>query len=124
MNKDKCVIIILAITILINISVWIAGLIKHKLVPWFSYLNVLTGFIVITYWIAREIKITQHFIENGEIAVLSFEVLVIAVSVYTISSASLNNWLKITQYIVFALHFTCLILFLVFILTFKLDKLI
>ncbi len=123
-KTDKWVIIILVICILINISVWVAGLIKHKLVLYFSFLNGLTGLILITYWTAREIKITQHFIETREIAVLSFEALVIAISVYAISSASLNNWIKITQYTVFAVHFACLVLFLIFMLTFKMDRLI
>lgn len=123
-KADKWMIIILAFGILINISVWIAGLIKHKLILCFSFLNALTGLIVITYWIAREIKITQHFIETREVVVLSFEALVIAVSVYAILSASLNNWIKITHYTVFAIHFACLAFFLIFMLTFKMDRLI
>ena len=123
-KADKWMIIILAVGILINISTWIAGLIKHKLVLYFSFLNAFTGFVLITYWIVRELKITQHFIEGREIAVLSFEALVIAVSVYAMSSASLSSWIKNVQYTIFALHLACLVLFLVFMLTFKLDRLI
>ena len=123
-KSDKWIIIILAIWILINTALWVAGLIRHKTAQYFSVVNALTALILIVYWIQHEIRITQHLIEMREVAVLSFEALVIAISVYAISSVTIPHSIKIIQYIIFALHFTFLILFLIFMLTFKMGRLI
>lgn len=123
-KTDKWMNIILIACIAIYISVWIAGLVKHELVIYSSFLNALTGLLLITYWIQNEKRITQHFIETREIVVLSIEALIVAISVYSISSASLSYWVKITQHIIFGIHFACLVLFLIFMLTFKMNRLI
>ncbi|MGN6531553.1 MAG: hypothetical protein ACTHK0_07355 [Ginsengibacter sp.] len=125
MNKsDKCIIIAFALSILINIIVFVAGLIKHKVALYFSVINALTGLAIIVYWLQREMSVTQHFIEAREVMVLLAEALVIAISIYAISTASFTSWVKITQYIIFGIHFICLIFFLIFMLTFKFNKLI
>jgi hypothetical protein len=124
MNKsDSWVIIFLTSVILIYISVWITGFVKHKPAFYFSFLNGLTALTLIAYWVLREIRITQHFIETREIVVLSIEALIIAISVYSILSAFLNSWIKVAQYCIFGVHFLCLVLFLIFMLTFKMDRL-
>jgi len=124
MNKpDSWVIIFLISVILIYISVWIIGVIKHKAAFYFSFLNGLTALMLIAYWVLREIRVTQHFIETREIVVLSIEALIIAISVYSILSAFLNSWIKVAQYCIFGVHFLCLVLFLIFMLTFKMDRL-
>ncbi len=125
MNKsDKWIIILFGISLLINILVFVAGLIKHKVALYFSVVNALTGLAIIVYWIQKEMSVTQHFIETREVMVLSAEALVIAISIYALSMASISNWVKITQYVVFSIHFICLVLFFLFMLTFKFNKLI
>lgn len=122
-NVDQLINIIVISSIAAFIAVWIAGAVKRKLLFYFSVLNAVSGLAIIAYWIQNELRITQHTIETREIAVLTLEALFVAVSIYSISAIRFQYTLKIIQYIIFGLHFSSLILFLIFMLTFKINRL-
>jgi hypothetical protein len=73
--------------------------------------------------VQKQIRITQHIFEGREIAVLCLECLIAGFSIYCIVARPEGYWVKVIQYTAFGLHFTALVLFGVFLLTFKMNKL-
>lgn len=123
-KSDQWANIILVIFIVLHLSVLIIGFISGK-APWLAViLNLIVGLSIVIYWLQKELRIVQHNIESTEIIVLCFEVAVIGLSIYLLSSGRWTNWLKTVQYVFFGIHFLCLVAFLVFMLTFKMNKLI
>ena len=125
MNKtDQPVVIIMGLLLLLYLSVWAVGYFTGKLPYLIAGLNLATAACIILYWVVRQLKIKQHYFELREMMVLGAELAVIACAVYAITAGSKINWLKIVQYIVFAIHFLVLILGLIFMLTVKFNRLI
>ena len=123
-KTDSWVNIILITVIATYIIVWIMGLVNHKLVHYFSMVNTVTALAILTYLIQKQLHITQHYIEISEVIFLGVEALFAGISIYTLFSALVNHWLKVAQCIIFSLHLIAAILFLIFMLTFKMKKLI
>lgn len=122
-KSDQWISLIIVITILINLSVLTMALVFHK-TSWLTLLNVVSALSVIIYWTQKQFQISQHTADPMEIAVLCFEIAVIGFAVYSILSKQSFNWLILLQKIVFGIHLSALILFLIFMLTFKINKLI
>ncbi len=123
MNKsDQWVNVIMVILILIHFSILVIGLVIHKLPVLIPLLNIAIAFSIIIYWIQKQLRIEQHFIYMREMIVLGMEVIVIATAVYFINTVHRAHWLKLMQYIVFTIHLACLLLFLLFMLTFKMKR--
>lgn len=122
-KSDQWVSIILVATILIHLSVLTIVIIYHK-TSWLSILNVVSAFAIIVYLTQKQFRISQHFIDPLEITILFFEISVLVFAVYSILSKQSINWLMILQKIIFGIHLSALILFLVFMLTFKINRLI
>jgi len=124
MNKsDQWVNVMLAILILIHVSILIIGLVIHKLPVLIPLLNIAVAFSIIIYWIQKQLRIEQHFNDMREMIVLGMEVIVIATAVYFINTLHRDQWLKVMQYVIFGIHLTCLLLFLIFMVTFKMKRL-
>ena len=109
--------------IFLHVGVWLLGLWKHRLLQYISPLNAVVAAGLITYWIQNELRITQHYIETREIIVLSLEGLILLFSVYTLMAVRSDNWVRITHYFIFSVNLAAMILFLIFMLTFKITKL-
>lgn len=123
-RSDQWVSILIAMLILIHLSVLIIGLIIHKLPVLIPLLNIAVAFSIIIYWIQKQLRIMQHYIDTQEMVILGAEVVVIATAVYFINTAYQHQWVKILQYIFFGIHLAALLLFVVFMLTFKINRLI
>ena len=124
MNKtDQWVIIIVVAILVLHIAVWATGYRINKLSLFIAAVNLLAGFSLIMYWAVKQLRITQHHFELREAVVLGFEVIVVACAMYEITVSQRSNFLKIMQYIFFGIHFTVLIAALIFLLTFKMNKL-
>lgn len=123
-KSDQWVIITLSLLIVLHLSVWAIGYYIGRQACWLSFVNLLTGSGLIIYWGIRQLKIAQHYIELREMVVLGFEILVIAGAVYCIASGCKTSWIRINQYLIFSIHLLILVLGLIFMLTFKMDRLI
>ena len=88
------------------------------------FINSVSSFSILLYWILKQFHITQHYFELSEMVLLFFEFLFLILSVYGIFCSTLNKWHKIINYGIFGIHFIVLVLFLVFMMTFKLKRLI
>jgi hypothetical protein len=109
-------VLIYAITVLFEVST------VHSL-SYISGINSITSFLLIFYWISKQIHITKHYFELREVSVLLLEILFFSFSIYQIFFNSFNDWVVTFQYIIFGIHFITLILFLIFMMTFKIKKL-
>jgi len=123
-KTDSWINVIVIVVIAVYVITWIFGLVTHKLVNYFSVINATTALTILIYWIQKQMHITQHYIETREIIFLGVEALFAGISVYALFTSIINHWLRITQYVIFSLHLIALILFLIFMLTFKLKRLI
>lgn len=125
MNKsDQWVNMVLILAILLYMAVLAYGYYSHKLAYLSSIVNLITGGSIVLYWIMRQLQITQHIFEIREILVLLFEVFVIFCAVYYLASGQRNISLKVMQHIFFGIHFLVLVLGIIFLLTFKMPRLI
>ena len=122
-KSDQPVIITLAALLFLHTILWIVGYFSDRLSYLFSFLNAATAVMIIVFWSVHEFRIKQHFIEGRELTALGLELLVAAVSIFTILVHPASHSFKITQYIVFGIHFTVLVAGLIFMLTFKITKL-
>jgi hypothetical protein len=123
-KSDYWVNAILIFFILLHIIVLISGLITHKLLTYISVLNTISGLIVIIYWIQHQLRITQHIYETREMIFLGFETVLVAASIYSIvSNFHINHWVRVIQYVFFSIQFVCLLLLLLIMLFFKMNKL-
>ncbi len=119
---DRTVKSITIAAICLYAAVLIAGFATHHLLLCVSIINGVAGLLIIRYWIWDKLRPLKLLTEAREQVVLLIESIIVAFVVYAISSKSLANWLAILQYIIFAIHSMLLILFLIFMLTFKMKK--
>jgi hypothetical protein len=122
-KSDQWVIIIVIAMLLLHLVLWTAGYRANKLSLFIAAANLVTGSSLIIYWAVKQLQITQHYIELREVVVLGLEVIVVACAVYEITVSQKSNLVKVVQYIFFGIHFTVLIAALIFLLTFKMNKL-
>lgn len=123
-KSDQWINLAILFLIVIHLSVWLIGYKTHKLCSLITWLNLVAALSIFFYWIQHEISITQHIFEVREMLVLSFEVILIGCALYSLITHQWNTWLKIVQYIFFGIHLVILIGFLIFMLTFKMNRLI
>ena len=123
-KPDQWVNVLLAIIIVMHISILIIGIVIHKLPVLIPLLNIAVALWVIIYWIQKQLRMQEYFIDMQEMTMLATEVVVIITGVYFIGTAHRDQWLKVMQYIVFGIHLVLLLLLLVFMFTFKIKRLI
>ena len=120
---DRQVIIIVIAFLFLYTAVLITGVAMHQLLLHISVMNAVAGSLMIGYWVWDKLRPLQRMTERREIIVLSLEGLFVAVSLYAVITTGQHYWLTVLQYIVFTLHAVLLLLFLIFMLTFKIKKL-
>jgi hypothetical protein len=123
-NPDKVVIIIMLLLITIHLGVAVAGFITGRLLFLMTLLNLIAGLSIIIYWIQKQLRISQHIFEGREVLGLILELIVVGCGMYVLSKNHAVNFFKVLQYIFFSIHLLLLILALIFMLTFKMNKLI
>ena len=121
-NQD--VVVIMLVLVLLYLAVWAIGYFTHKLPSFISALNITTALAVVGYWTIRQFQLQQHYFELREIVVLGIEVIIFITAVYTIASGFKYKWITTMQYLVFGIHLLLLLLGLIFMFTFKINKLL
>ena len=122
--SNESVNIILGLLIFIHLLALVAGAALHKLPAIISLLNFLIGMLVIIYWVQKQLRVEQQIIHLPEMIILGLELLVIAGAAYFVLASQKDHWLKVIHYIIFGIHLALLIIFLIFMLTFKMKRLI
>ncbi len=123
-KQDQWIIFILIILILLQCGILIMGSVNHKLANLTGLFNLLAGAVILIYWVQKQLRIDQHYIETREILVLGSALFMTGIAVYSFSTNQWGGWLKIMHYIFFGLNLLALVLFLVFMLCFKMNRLI
>ncbi len=121
---DKWITIIVVAIIAIYTGVLIAGLAAHKLLSLISLVNLVTAMGILVYWLLHQIRISQHVIDLPEIVVLCIEAGVITCAALALKGGQYEGLLKIVQYLVFGIHLSALICFLLFMLFFKMNRMV
>jgi len=122
-RPDQWICVATGTIILVHISIWIVGLATYKLPFLITMLNLAFGAGVIVYWMYKQLRIVQHIFEAREFIVLGLEMLVVAFATYSAITKQYGAWLKGIQYLAFGIHLAILIVFLLFMLTFKMKRL-
>lgn len=124
LNTNQVTNIILIVLIGIHFAVLIVGIKMNRAGFYISILNLVAGASVLFYWIQKQLRITQHLFDTAEIIMVGFEMILIASTVYLLVSKKAINWIVLLQYVFFAIHLLALLLFFVFMLCFKMKRLI
>ncbi len=123
-TTDKWITIIVVAIIVIYLGVLIAGIASHKLLSLISLVNLVTAISILVYWLQHQIRISQHIIDLLEIVGLCIETGVITCAALALKRIQYDGWLKIVQYLVFGIHLLALICFLLFMLFFKMNRMV
>ena len=123
-NSNQSVLIILIAITALFLTVLIIGYKTNQIAFLIPLLNLVSGSSLLIYWVQKQVRMTQHIFELREISVLIFEMIVIGCAFYALMSKAEYPWLRLLQYVFWTLHFFCLLAFLVFMLTFKMKRLI
>jgi hypothetical protein len=123
-KTDRWVDVFLIALIAIHFIILATALARQTFFIFIPVLNIILGLIAIIYWIQHQLRVQQHYIEYGEMIALSIEALFVALCIYSITSNSEKNWLKILSCIICGIHLLLLIGGLYFMFTFKITKLL
>ncbi len=125
MNKpDQWVIITLLLLIVLHLAIGITGRIYGRQLFFTTLLNLITGSSILIYWIQKQFRISQHIFEQREILALCLEGLLVMCAIYYFASGKTINYIRVIQYLFFGVHFLLLVAGLVFMLTFKMNRLV
>jgi hypothetical protein len=125
MNKqDQWIVIVVICVILIQLLIWIGGYLTNRLAVFTAVVNIVAGLTILIYWLQKAVRIQQFTAESRELIVLMAELGVIAGGILMVLNANESKWLRIFNYLAFGIHLLALLLFLLFMLTFKMKRLI
>jgi hypothetical protein len=122
-KSDQGVVIIMLILILLYLAVWAIGYFANRLPRFVSILNIATALTLVGYWALRQLQIQQQHFELREMIVLGIEILILVAALYAIASGNKYKWITTMQYFVFGIHLLVMLIAVVFMFTFKLNKL-
>lgn len=125
MNKvDQPIVFFLILLIAVHLSIAVLGIVKGRFLFYASILNFISGLLIIIYWLQKQLRIERHIFEQREFVVLNLELVMIFCAVAFFFTNRYTSFFKSVQYSFFTIHLLLLILGLVFMLTFKMNKLI
>lgn len=122
-KSDQYVVVIMLLLVLLYLAIWAVGYFTQKLPFFIAALNIAAAFAVVGYWAVRQLQIQQHHFELREMIMLCIEVFIFVAAVYAIASGNKYKWIITMQYFVFGIHLLLLLLGLVFMFAFKINKL-
>jgi hypothetical protein len=113
-----------ALSIIIHLAILAIGITTRQLPLYAALLNLITGASIVIYWVQQQIRIKQHYFEYREMIVLSLEVLLIGCTTFSMLHNGWYHKFRYIQYAFLGLHLFALAFFAIFMLTFKMRRLI
>ena len=123
LTQNETAVAVLVVFILVQLALVIMGKILGKLAMVVTVFNILVAICIIGYWLLQQFRSTVHYLEFREVAVLAVEVLIIASACYSLIIQHPHQLFKVAQQVFFGIHLLCSILLLIFMLTFRINKL-
>ena len=123
-KADQYVFFVFILLIVIHLAIGIAGIITGRFLFLLTVLNLAAGLSIIIYWLQKQLRIQQHIFEQREFVVLNLELIAIGCAIAFFLTNRYAVFFKAVQYSFFTIHLLILIAGLVFMLTFKMNKLI
>jgi len=108
----------------IYLMVFITGYLNGGLVLFTAITNIFAGLTLLIYWIQKAIRVQRLMLGTREIIVIAAELFVLAAGIFVVLNIFDSKWLRFFNYLAFSIHLLALLLFLFFILTFKIKRLI
>lgn len=121
--SDNSIKYILIVFIILYIAALVIQLVGHRSFNFIAWLNVFTASAILIYWTSKQLRITQHYYDSREIVFLCVECLFAVIAIYSISTSTTNQFLNIMKYVIYGVHLAAMLLLLLFMLTFKMNKL-
>ena len=111
------------ITILIcHLIIITIGYKLNKTIVSISYLNAIFATGILIFWIIDTLNVNHHF-QFSELIVLCIEVCIFIFALYSIIGFHNKNYVKVINYIGLGIHILATTGMLIFMYTFKLNKL-
>lgn len=123
MMKDTTVSVAIVFILICHLATIIIGYKAKKTIVSISYLNATFGIGVFIFLLFDTLHIRQHPFEFRELFVLCIEACILIFALYSIIGFHTKTYVKVINHIGFWLHILAAIAMLIFITTFKLDRL-
>jgi hypothetical protein len=121
---DSWIIVLIISFLVINIIVFVVGYKIHQLPYCIAILNLVVASLSTLYWIIDSVNIRHFNLETREIIVLSIEVFIIGFGIFSLLTKQEKLSVNIINYIGFGINFLAGLGMLIFMLTFKMNRLI
>jgi hypothetical protein len=105
------------------VFVWVVGIVINELPFLITITNLVLSSSIILYWLLRQFRKKVHYFEVRERVVLCSEVFIGLSAIYFMYTHYKDQWMFVTQSIIFGIHAIVIFLFLIFIWTFKMKRL-
>jgi hypothetical protein len=110
--------------LIINIAVFLVGYKVHQLPCYIPILNIVIGSILILYWVVESLNVRHLNIEQREMIVLSMEIFIVGFAIYSLLTKQEKMAINLVNYIGFGINFLAGFGMLIFLLTFKMNRLV
>tara|TARA_R110000868_G_scaffold45958_5_gene152207 strand:+ start:16287 stop:16679 length:393 start_codon:yes stop_codon:yes gene_type:complete len=121
--NDTYISIALILILICHLAAFIIGYKMHKTTLIISYINAIVVLGILIFWVNKNLNIQQHHFEFREALALCLEACILIFALFYIVGFHMNSYIKVINYIGFALHLLATIGLLIFILVFKFNRL-
>jgi hypothetical protein len=122
-SQDMWINFAIVLIMLCHILAILIGYKIQKTVILTAYINAIVVISLLIYWVNKNLHIQQHYFEWREAFVLCAEACLIISAIYAIIGFHEIIIVKWMNYFGFGLHFLALIAMLIFMVTFKMERL-
>jgi hypothetical protein len=122
-KSDQFVVVVLSFFILIQVAIAVIGKLTGKFIELAGVLNLIVALLFIGYWVVRYFQVQVHSFDMWITLLLLAETILILLTAYSMMVHYGNQLVRFIQYIFFGLHLLASVLFLVFMLSFKMNRL-
>ena len=121
--SDRQIKIRFSLLVIALVLVLVLGIVINELPFLITITNLVLSSSIIFYWLLKQFRKKVHYFEVRERFVLCLEAFVGLSAIYFMYTHYKDQWMFVTQSIVFGIHAIAIFLFLIFIWTFKMKKL-
>ena len=121
---DSWIIIFIVSFLAINIIVFTVGYKINQLPYLIAILNIVISSLSIIYWIIKNLNVQHLHIELREIIILSIEVFIVGFAILCLLTKQEKLAVNIVNYLGFSIKFLAGLGMLIFMLTYKMNRLI
>jgi hypothetical protein len=121
--SDNIIKTIVIVLILVYTGTLIIQLMSHSSFNFIAWLNVISASAILIFWTSKQLRISQHYYDSREIIFLCIECFFAGITIYSIIVNATNPFFNIMKYVIYGIHLAAMLALLLFMVTFKMNRL-